>query len=64
MTDYTQNVWCGNFSNVIAFFIVNALPYRVQQGDLGGNAYVLLCFDKFDNSILSMHFVVGVNFMG
>jgi hypothetical protein len=60
MSRYVRNLWRGNFSKVIAFFKVKNSSVLLQQGDLKGNVFVLLCFDKFDNSILSVHFVAGV----
>jgi hypothetical protein len=64
MSRCVRNLWRGNFSKVIAFFKVKYASVLVQQGDLGSNVSVKLCFDKFCNSISSAHSVAGVNFMG
>jgi hypothetical protein len=58
----TRNLSRGNFSNVIEFFKLKYVSDMFQQGDLGGNVSVKLCFDMFFNSIMSAHFVAGVKF--
>ena len=61
-TRYVRNLWRGNFSKVVSFFKVDSTSDLVQQGDLGGKISVKLCFDKFCNSISSVHSVAGVKF--
>jgi hypothetical protein len=61
-SSFVRNLWRGYFSKVIAFFKVKSSSFLVQQGDLGGNVSVKLCFDKFHNSIIHTHFAAGVKF--
>jgi hypothetical protein len=59
-----RNLWRGYFSKVVGFFKVKSSSVLVQQGDLGGNVSVELCFGKIGNSISYPHFYIEVIFVG
>jgi hypothetical protein len=63
-SDYTRNLWRGNFSKIIGFFKVENTSVLLQQGDLGGNVSTSLYFSKFSNLISYKHVYTDVVFVG